>query len=69
MQMAQEQAMYSMLAQTTGMSYQYNPMTGAWETVTENPLTGMVTATVAPTYDAATGGWTQPPPALDPVTG
>ena len=44
-------------------------MTGEWEGVVENPMTGMISATVAPTYDAVTGTWVQPPAAIDPVTG
>jgi hypothetical protein len=44
-------------------------MTGEWETTMVDPMTGMVTASVAPTYDALTGTWTQPPAAVDPVTG
>lgn len=47
--------MYSALGDMTGMSYALNPMTGAWESATVNPMTGMPMAEAAPTYDAATG--------------
>ena len=62
--------MYSMLAGVTGMSYQFNQATGGWDALTPNPMTGMVQASPAPTYDATTMTWTQPPaPAVDPLTG
>jgi hypothetical protein len=51
----QQQAMYSMLSSTSGMSYQYNQMTGQWEGLGVDPMTGMMSA--------------QPAPAIDPVTG
>ena len=44
-------------------------MTGEWEGVVENPMTGMFSSTVAPTYDPLTGAWVQPPAAVDPLTG
>ena len=62
--------MYSMLSGVSGFSYQYNVQTGSWDQLTENPMTGMMMPSAAPTYDAATGAWTQPPAAaVDPMTG
>ena len=43
-------------------------MTGAWTTTTVDPMTGMMSTNMAPTYDTATGQWMQQP-AVDPMTG